>query len=180
MECFIWVSDHFQRSVPLSCFVPFYGIMIYSCFLSFILGMGQPSASESLCGRGSLPWSTKVMCALPEVRHNERAIRPLHLPVPTSSHGELRSSGSDRWESVAEHHLIHLKCTWCRIDSLLSVMRLDGSTPTKFGLRLNMEEKYCGLKHHLNKLSGIPACQLLLVEILGAQVKVPPLTVMTI
>ena len=55
-------------------------------------------------------------------------------------------------------------------------MRLDGSTPTKYGLRLNMEEKYRGLKQHLTELSGIPAPQLLLVEIFGALVKVGTVT----
>ena len=53
-----------------------------------------------------------------------------------------------------------------------AVIRLDGSTPTKYGLRLNMEEKYRGLKQQLTDLSGIPALQILLVEIFGALVKV--------
>ena len=53
-----------------------------------------------------------------------------------------------------------------------SVMRLDGSTPTKYGLRLNMDEKYKGLKKQLSQLTSIPMPQILLVEIFGALVKV--------
>ncbi|KAK7088275.1 hypothetical protein V1264_022210 [Littorina saxatilis] len=52
------------------------------------------------------------------------------------------------------------------------VNRLDGSVPIKYGLRLNMDEKYKTLKQELSSLSGIPADQLLLVEILGPIVKV--------
>ena len=52
------------------------------------------------------------------------------------------------------------------------VIRLDGSKPMRYGLRLNMDEKYLGLKQHLSELSSIPAVELLLVEILGALVKV--------
>ena len=51
-------------------------------------------------------------------------------------------------------------------------MRLDGSVPVKYGLRLNMDEKYRTLKKQLSELSGIPAMQILLVEIFGALVKV--------
>ena len=53
-----------------------------------------------------------------------------------------------------------------------SVVRLDGSTPTKYGLRLNMDEKYKGLKRHLGELCDIPATQLLLAEVFGALIKV--------
>ena len=58
---------------------------------------------------------------------------------------------------------------------LFSVMRLDGSVPVKYGLRLNMDEKYRGLKRHLSELSSIPPGHILLVEIFGALVKVGPL-----
>ena len=56
--------------------------------------------------------------------------------------------------------------------SLCAVNRLDGSVPVKYGLRLNMDEKYKTLKQELSTLSNIPAEQLLLVEILGPIVKV--------
>lgn len=57
-------------------------------------------------------------------------------------------------------------------DSLFTVNRLDGSVPVKYGLRLNMDEKYKALKRELCSLSGIPVEQLLLVEVLGPIVKV--------
>lgn len=53
-----------------------------------------------------------------------------------------------------------------------TVNRLNGSVPVKYGLRLNMDEKYKALKRELSLLSGIPAEQLLLVEIQGPIVKV--------
>ena len=51
-------------------------------------------------------------------------------------------------------------------------MKLNGSVPVKYGVRLNMDEKYRTLKKQLSELSGIPAMQILLVEIFGALVKV--------
>ncbi len=51
-------------------------------------------------------------------------------------------------------------------------MRLDGRVPIKYGLRLNMDEKYKALKKQLSLLSSIPPSQVLLVEIFGALVKV--------
>ena len=53
-------------------------------------------------------------------------------------------------------------------------MHLDGSIPVKFGLRLNMDEKYKGLTRQLSEASGIPAAQILLVEVFGSLVKVSP------
>ncbi|ELT99007.1 hypothetical protein CAPTEDRAFT_129894 [Capitella teleta] len=54
------------------------------------------------------------------------------------------------------------------------VIRLNGSKPVRYGLRLNLDEKYSGLKQSLSELSGIPALQLLIVEIQGALVKCFP------
>ncbi|XP_022537013.2 ubiquitin carboxyl-terminal hydrolase 32 [Astyanax mexicanus] len=45
------------------------------------------------------------------------------------------------------------------------VIRLDGSTPVRYGLRLNVDEKYSGLKSLLSELCHLKAEQLLLVEI---------------
>ena len=53
-----------------------------------------------------------------------------------------------------------------------SVIRLDGSVPQKYGLRLNMDEKYRVLKKELSTLTNIPSQQILLVEIVGPVVKV--------
>ncbi|XP_060562624.1 ubiquitin carboxyl-terminal hydrolase 32-like [Ruditapes philippinarum] len=54
------------------------------------------------------------------------------------------------------------------------VMRLDGSVPVKYGLRLNMDEKYKALKKELSKLADISPEQILLVEIVGPVVKTLP------
>ncbi|XP_041349176.1 ubiquitin carboxyl-terminal hydrolase 32-like [Gigantopelta aegis] len=54
------------------------------------------------------------------------------------------------------------------------VNRLAGSVPTKYGLRLSMDEKYRALKKELSLLSGIPADDLLFVEVLGPIVKTLP------
>uniref|UniRef100_A0A8B9KYV4 ubiquitinyl hydrolase 1 n=1 Tax=Astyanax mexicanus TaxID=7994 RepID=A0A8B9KYV4_ASTMX len=45
------------------------------------------------------------------------------------------------------------------------VIRLDGSTPVRYGLRLNVDEKYSGLKSLLSELCHLKPEQLLLVEI---------------
>ncbi len=54
----------------------------------------------------------------------------------------------------------------------VSVMRLDGSMPIKYGLRLSVDEKYKALKKHISILTSLPVTQILLVEIIGALVKV--------
>ena len=57
-------------------------------------------------------------------------------------------------------------------DFLFVVMRLDGSIPIKYGLRLNVDEKYKALKKHISILTSLPVTQILLSEVLGAVVKV--------
>ena len=61
-------------------------------------------------------------------------------------------------------------CTFPNI--VIVVMTLDGSVPVKYGVRLNMDEKYKVLKKALSELTDIPTNQILLVEILGPVVKV--------
>lgn len=51
------------------------------------------------------------------------------------------------------------------------VVRLDGSVPLKYGLRLNLDDKYKTLKRELAELCDLSAEQLLLVEIAGAMVR---------
>ncbi|PIK33737.1 putative ubiquitin carboxyl-terminal hydrolase 32, partial [Apostichopus japonicus] len=51
------------------------------------------------------------------------------------------------------------------------VVRIDGSVPLKYGLRLNLDDKYRTLKRELAELCNLSAEQLLLVEIAGAMVK---------
>ncbi|XP_070572719.1 ubiquitin carboxyl-terminal hydrolase 32-like isoform X2 [Ptychodera flava] len=54
------------------------------------------------------------------------------------------------------------------------VIRLDGSVPAKYGLRLNMEDKYKDLKNHLSELCNLTPQQILLVEVFGAMIKSLP------
>ncbi|XP_023239784.1 ubiquitin carboxyl-terminal hydrolase 32-like isoform X2 [Centruroides sculpturatus] len=55
------------------------------------------------------------------------------------------------------------------------VVRLDGSLPVKFGLRLNHDDKYSVLKQQLSNLCEIPPHQLLIAEVSGAVIKsLPP------
>lgn len=54
----------------------------------------------------------------------------------------------------------------------LSVIRLDGSTPVRYGLRLNVDEKYSGLKSLLSELCHLRPEQILLVEIHLSCIKV--------
>jgi hypothetical protein len=54
----------------------------------------------------------------------------------------------------------------------MTVIRLDGSIPVKYGLRLNMDEKYSSVKSALSNLCGVPAHLLRLAEVTAAQIKV--------
>lgn len=54
----------------------------------------------------------------------------------------------------------------------LAVIRLDGSTPMRYGLRLNVDEKYSGLKSLLSELCHLRPEQILLVEIHLSCIKV--------
>ena len=62
--------------------------------------------------------------------------------------------------------LLHLKPFLCL------VVHLEGSTPTKYGLLLNNDDRYKDVKRELSKYCGLVCSQLLLVEIFGASVKV--------
>ncbi|XP_063220318.1 ubiquitin carboxyl-terminal hydrolase 32 isoform X2 [Bacillus rossius redtenbacheri] len=54
------------------------------------------------------------------------------------------------------------------------VIRLDGSVPVKYGLRLNVDENHRMLKNALSALCGIPVHQLCIAEVSGAQIKSIP------
>lgn len=54
----------------------------------------------------------------------------------------------------------------------LLVIKLDGTTPVRYGLRLNMDEKYTGLKKQLSDLCGLKSEQILLAEVHGSNIKV--------
>ncbi|XP_072909594.1 ubiquitin carboxyl-terminal hydrolase 32 isoform X1 [Hemitrygon akajei] len=53
----------------------------------------------------------------------------------------------------------------------ITVIKLDGSTPVRYGLRLNVDEKYTGLKKQLSELCGLKAEQILLGEVHGSNIK---------
>uniref|UniRef100_A0A3Q3XKY1 Ubiquitin carboxyl-terminal hydrolase 32 n=1 Tax=Mola mola TaxID=94237 RepID=A0A3Q3XKY1_MOLML len=51
------------------------------------------------------------------------------------------------------------------------VIKLDGSTPVRYGLRLNMDEKYTGLKKQLSELCSLKPEQILLAEVHTSNIK---------
>lgn len=52
------------------------------------------------------------------------------------------------------------------------MIKLDGTVPIKYGLRMNADDKHSVVKTKLSSLSGISANNLKLAEIIGAQIKV--------
>lgn len=52
------------------------------------------------------------------------------------------------------------------------MIKLDGTVPVKYGLRMNADDKHSVVKSKLSLLSGISANNLKLAEIIGAQIKV--------
>ncbi|KAM8854577.1 ubiquitin carboxyl-terminal hydrolase 32 isoform 2-T2 [Synchiropus picturatus] len=57
----------------------------------------------------------------------------------------------------------------------ITVIKLDGTTPVRFGLRLNMDEKYTGLKKQLSELCSLKPEQILLAEVHTSNIKNFPL-----
>lgn len=55
---------------------------------------------------------------------------------------------------------------------VFAVIKLDGSTPVRYGLRLNMDEKYTGLKKQLSELCSLKPEQILLTEVHASNIKV--------
>ena len=52
------------------------------------------------------------------------------------------------------------------------VVRLDGSQPVRYGIKVEVDDKYRSLKQSLANLCGVPSSKLLLVEICGSVVRV--------
>lgn len=52
------------------------------------------------------------------------------------------------------------------------MIKLEGSTPVRYGLRLNMDEKYMGLKKQLSELCSLKPEQILLAEVHASNIKV--------
>nr|XP_030859280.2 ubiquitin carboxyl-terminal hydrolase 6 [Gorilla gorilla gorilla] len=57
------------------------------------------------------------------------------------------------------------------MDLEITVIKLDGTTPVRYGLRLNMDEKYTGLKKQLRDLCGLNSEQILLAEVHDSNIK---------
>ncbi|NXQ31638.1 UBP32 hydrolase, partial [Alaudala cheleensis] len=53
----------------------------------------------------------------------------------------------------------------------ITVIKLDGTTPVRYGLRLNMDEKYTGLKKQLSELCALKPEQILLAEVHSSNIK---------
>uniref|UniRef100_A0A673W6C9 ubiquitinyl hydrolase 1 n=1 Tax=Salmo trutta TaxID=8032 RepID=A0A673W6C9_SALTR len=53
----------------------------------------------------------------------------------------------------------------------ITVIMLDGSTPVRFGLRLNIDDKYIGLKKQLSELCSLKPEQILLAEVHTSNIK---------
>ena len=51
-------------------------------------------------------------------------------------------------------------------------MFLDGRQPVKYGLRMEIDDKYLSLKKELAKLCGIPETRLLLAEVYSSLIRV--------
>lgn len=58
-----------------------------------------------------------------------------------------------------------------------TVIKLDGSVPVKYGLRLNSDSRYYDVKQQLHLLTSIPPHQMMLSELANGQIKVQPLHV---
>lgn len=53
----------------------------------------------------------------------------------------------------------------------INVIKLDGTTPVRYGLRLNMDEKYMGLKKQLSDLCALKPEQILFAEVHNSNIK---------
>ena len=54
----------------------------------------------------------------------------------------------------------------------VAVMRLDGSQPVRYGIKMELDDKYRRLKEMVSELCGIPSSNLRLAEVYGAMLKV--------
>ena len=51
-------------------------------------------------------------------------------------------------------------------------MRLDGSQPVRYGVKLQLDDKYRRLKDMVSEVCGVASSNLRLAEVYGAMVKV--------
>ena len=57
-------------------------------------------------------------------------------------------------------------------------MRLEGSQPVRYGIKMELDDKYRRLKEMVSDLCGVPPSNLRLAEVYGAMVKVSVSSVM--
>lgn len=51
-------------------------------------------------------------------------------------------------------------------------MLLDGSQPVRYGIKMELDDKYRQLKEVVSELCGVPTTSLRLAEVYGAMIKV--------
>lgn len=100
----------------------------------------------------------------------------LSLPLPMDSSMHLEITGTESWRTDSRRAIscaLAVKLTWLRCGGVAStVIKLDGTTPVRYGLRLNMDEKYTGLKKQLSELCSLKPEQILLAEVHTSNIKV--------
>ncbi len=87
----------------------------------------------------------------------------LSLPLPLESTVNLEVIGKS---------FFYLRCPHSHIILCCVVMFLDGRQPVKYGLRLEIDDKYHQLKEELGKLCGVSHSKLLLVEVYSSNIRV--------
>lgn len=92
----------------------------------------------------------------------------LSLPLPMDSSMHLEITG----EFKQKKHLLYIQIHQTHNPFWSAVIKLDGSTPVRYGLRLNMDEKYMGLKKQLSELCCLKPEQILLAEVHTSNIKV--------
>lgn len=73
-----------------------------------------------------------------------------------------------RWNDFENHFIAGL----ILLDCVISVIKLNGTVPMKFSLRLNADDTYGMVKQQLTQRCGIPSYLLKLVQINGSNIKV--------
>lgn len=97
----------------------------------------------------------------------------LSLPLPLESYVHVEVVGKfvapfEYEEKKSYFFLSHR----LNIENTTVVVRLDGSVPVKYGLRLPMDATYMLLKERLSSLCQLSSDHILLAEVSGAMVKV--------
>ena len=88
----------------------------------------------------------------------------LSLPLPLDSTFNLEVIGTS-----LGHTPLSLLTTSL---SYLAVMKLDGSQPVRYGIKLELDDKYRRVKEIVAEMCGISSSSLRLAEVYGATVKV--------